>query len=262
MSRTNPNQIGSPNPCTRWHEWDGSNGLVRYYDKERANTDGTKGATVNLKLPFTFIMLDELATVKGWHDASDSGITSNEVRDTRTDVMVVRAHKGGVIATGLYADIRDRVSVAGGNFTANIYIAYRDGEQLRLGSIQFKGVALKNWMEFKKTNAKALWEQAVQIVSYKDGKKGNISFRSPTFALRECSQATNDAAGELQKVIAEYLKEYFARTKSVQAAHAPQHQPQASAPAHPPMDDPNYDHALTDEPPTGDEPPPSDDVPF
>ena len=255
MSRSNPNQTGTPNPCQRWHEWDGSNGLVRYYDKERANADGTKGANVNLKLPFTFIVLDELGTVKGWHDASDSGINSNEVRDTRSDVMVVKAFKGGVIASGLYPDIRDRVAAAGGHYTANIYIAFRDGEEMRLGSIQFKGIALKNWMEFKKANAKAIWEQAVQIVGFKDGKKGNISFRSPTFALRECSAATNDAAGELQKVVAAYLTEYFSRTKSSQSAH-PQ---QPSAPAHQQTDEPQQG----DEPPfPTEEPPVDDDIPF
>ena len=33
MSRSNPVE-NSPNPATRWFEWDGSAGGLRYYDKE------------------------------------------------------------------------------------------------------------------------------------------------------------------------------------------------------------------------------------
>ena len=84
MSRSNPN-TGSSNPSTRWHEWAGDKGILKYYDKAQA-------ATVEVPLPFTFILLDETATVKGWHDASESGIYANEVRDTRQEGSGRSAH--------------------------------------------------------------------------------------------------------------------------------------------------------------------------
>ena len=119
MSRSNPTD-NTPNPCTRWYEWDGANGGVRYYDKE---------AKKNIPVPdsFVFILLDELGTIKGWHDASDSGIYSNEVRDTKQETLLVKSFKGGVLAEGLYANIRDRVTskAVGGKFSMSCYIGYK-----------------------------------------------------------------------------------------------------------------------------------------
>ena len=105
MSRSNPIEQ-TKNPCTRWHEWAGGDngGMFGYYDKE-------KKAMVEVAGKFTFIVLDELSCVKGWHDASDSGISSNEVRDTKSEPLVVKAFKGGVLAEGLYAQIRDRIKI-------------------------------------------------------------------------------------------------------------------------------------------------------
>lgn len=237
---------------------------MSFYDKEHQNKDGSKGANVVVKMPFTFIVLDELGVVKGWHDASDSGITSNEVRDTRSEVMVVRAFKGGVLASGLYAGIRDKVSACGGHYTSSVYIAYRDGAEMKLGNIQFKGDALKHWMEFRKQNAKAIWEKAVSITGSKEGKKGSIVFHSPVFALKDCSEEANNAAGELQKTLAAFLVEYFAKTKSVQSASqqpADNITPMPAAGAtHPPADD-SWDaqpSAPRDEPALADQ----TDVPF
>jgi hypothetical protein len=133
MSRSNPTD-GIRNPATRWFEFasgvDG--GFVRYYDKDAEKQvplgDAENGGT------FTFILLDELATVKGWHDASESGIFANEIRDTRQDTLVVKSFKGGELASGLYASIKDRIVAVGGHYVASCYIAYKDGGGLRLGT--------------------------------------------------------------------------------------------------------------------------------
>lgn len=209
MSRSNPN-TGSSNPSTRWHEWAGDKGGVRYFDKAAL-------ANVDVPYPFTFVLLDETATIKGWHDASDSGIYSNEVRDTRQEVFVVKAFKGGEIANGVYAGIRDRVGNLGGHFVANLYIAYRDGADLRIGSIQFKGAALKEWMEFRKANRKALYEKGIAITGATQGKKGSITYYTPKFGLVAVSDETNAKAVELDKELQEYLRSYFSRTKDAAA---------------------------------------------
>lgn len=235
----------TPHPCTRWFEWDGTAGVFRYYDK-------AKKEKVRVPLPVVFLLLDELACVKGWHEKSQSGISSNEVRDTRSEPMVVKAFEGGVIASGFYADIRDRVAANGGHYVANCYIAFKDGNELKLGSVQFKGAALQQWMEFKKTcpsrkvgdaDVKEYWLQAIAVKTAKSGKKGNIEFRTPVFTLQPCAEATNDAAKKVEAVLTSYLTQYFARTKSQQAAQPsePEHE-QQQAPAD------SYD-AAPDEPP-------------
>lgn len=209
MSRSEPTQ-NNPHPCQRWFEWDGGKGGISYYDK------GIK-ETVNVALPFVFLYLDETATIRGWHDSSQSGIMSNEVRDTRSDVMVVRAFKGGELCHGLYASIRDKVGNLGGHFSTNLYLGFKDNGQLRLGCLQLKGAALNQWVEWKKANLKALSTEAICIAEMKAGKKGSVNFQTPVFSTKPVSQETNDQAMELDKGLQAYLKAYFARTKTAQA---------------------------------------------
>lgn len=210
MSRSNPGD-NTPNPSTRWFEWHGSSdgGVVRHYDKESKSTQIDK-------LPFVFIVLDELARISGWHEPSESGITSNEVRDTRQDVMVVRSFKGGELAVGLYSMIRDRVAAVGGHFEASVYIAYRDDGQLKIGNICFKGAALAAWMEFRRANRADLYKQAVAIYGYTEGKKGSVVYRVPQLRLQALADSTNAEAVELDAQLQTYLKAYLSRTREDQ----------------------------------------------
>lgn len=202
MSRSNPQEHGSTNPAVRLFEWHGGKGVVRYYDKDAKQN-------FELPLPFTFIWLDQLGTVKGWHNASDSGIYANEVKNTSTDVLTVKAFKGGVIAEGLYAEIKDRVNKAGGHYVANCYIAFKDGDELAIGGLRFKGAALGAWMEFVKANRNAVHEQAVAITGAVKGKKGSITFYTPTFEIKAVSGDTDSQAVTLDKVLQEYLTGYL-----------------------------------------------------
>lgn len=210
MSRSNPNDI-TRNPSARWYEWAGGSdgGAVRYYDKE------SKSNLIE-KLPFIFIPLDELATVRGWHDPSESGIYCNEVRDTRQDTFVVKAFKGGELASGLYAQIRDRIKAVGGHFQSSNYIAFKDGTALALGNISFKGAALNAWVEFKNAHRAEIYKQAVAITGYKDAKKGATAYRIPVFALRHVAPETDAAAIELDKELQTYLAGYLSRPKDEQ----------------------------------------------
>ncbi len=204
MSRSNPN-VNAPNPAVRWFEWSGQHGTVRYYDKDAQ-------ANVEVPLPFSFLLLDELASVRGWHDASESAIYSNEVRDTRTDLMVVKSFKGGTLAEGLYKDIKDRVGSLGGQFVANCYIAFKnDAKELVIGSLRFKASSLGAWMEFRKANRAALYNKAVEVTGFTEGKKGSIKFRTPKFSTRDVSADTNDIARALDLELQTWLKGYFNR---------------------------------------------------
>jgi hypothetical protein len=214
MSRRNPT-TGSRNPCTRWFEWAGGDngGFVRWYNKDTKETVKVEGA-------FTFLLLEELATVKGWHEPSESSIFANEVMDTRQDVLVVRSHKGGELASGLYRAISDRIAVVGGHYHASIYVAYRDGEALKLGNLGLKGAALGAWMDFKKASGKKINEQAVTIVGFSQEKKGATNYRVPKFALKEVSAATNEQALAVDDELAAYLAEYLKRPKAEAAKPA------------------------------------------
>lgn len=203
--RTNPN-LQSPNPATRWFQWDGQEGHLKYYDKESETT-------IPVELPFEFILLDRLAVVKGWHDASESGITSNEVRRINDEPLTVRAFKmKEPIAAGLYSDIKDRVKAAGGKFNTNLYIAFT-GElgELEIGSLMLHGSAMSAWFNFEneKGNKKDLYTLGIKIGAFTEGKKGSIKFRVPIFEFVTIPPEAEQKAEELQKEITAYLSRYL-----------------------------------------------------
>lgn len=209
MSRSNPNDGGSSNPAVRWFEWNGEQGVVRYYDKAAKKN-------VDMGADFTFILLDQLASVRGWHDDSGSGIYSNEVKDTTQEPLVVKAFKGGALAEGFYRDIKDRVNRMGGSYVANLYIAFKDAGELKIGVLRFKGSSLGAWMEFTKTHKAELYTKAIRIKSYTEGKKGRVVFRTPVLTVKDIDKDTDRAAVVLDKELQEYFKAYFKRTKREQ----------------------------------------------
>lgn len=205
MSRSQPNE-NSPHPCERWFEWDGTKGNIRYYDKENKKQ-------VEVPLPFNFVLLDQLSTVKGWNDKVDSGIYANEVKDTRSEELIVKYFKGGEVARGFYADIKDTIVDAGGHFVLNCYVAFNNGGDLgnsniSLGSLQFKASALNAWMEFVKKNRSTVWKEGVVISGYNEDKKGAITFRVPVFAIAPLTDDDNDAAATLDRALQSYIKQY------------------------------------------------------
>lgn len=212
MSRSNPNENINPNPATRRFEWNGEQGVVRYYDKETQKN-------VDVGSDFTFILLDQLGTVRGWHNESDSGIYANEVKDTRQEVLVVKAFKGGTLAEGIYKDIKDRVNTLGGQFLANCYIAFKNGGPLAIGSLGLKGAALSAWMDFTKAHRADLYKKAIRINGFTEGKKGRIVFRVPVLSLKDIDPATDAQAVTLDRELQEFFKSYFKRTKREQVEH-------------------------------------------
>jgi hypothetical protein len=212
-------------------EWNGSKGLVRYYDK-------TAKANIDLPLPLTFLVLDELSTIRGWSDANGCGIYSNEIRDTTKDPLLVKPYKGGgTIAEGLYRDIKDKVAASGASFIASVYVAYKatDGS-LKLGNLQLGGAALNAWIEFRKANHGDILTKAIQITGKVQGQKGAIIFQSPTFAILPVTDQTQQQAIELDKMLQKHLVSYLTRkssaaqleTTAISNEPEPEPQPQAT----------------------------------
>jgi len=215
MSRSNPNDTVQ-NPATRWINWSGSKGVLTFYNKE-------KKEDVEIGDKFSFLLLDTLASIRGWHEASESGIYSNEVRDTRSERLLVKAFKGGTLAEGFYSDIKDKIVAAGGGYNSNLYIAYREAGEFKLGALVLKGAALSAWMEFSKANKKALNEGAIQINGSEDGKKGSVKFKTPKFFALTANEETNAAAIKLdQEILQPYLKAYLAKKKAEQVDVEPE----------------------------------------
>lgn len=195
--------IDVPNPATKFFEWQASQGCIKWYDKE-------KGENQFIDLPFTFIVLDMLSRVTGFSEEDNGGIWSNEVRDTRKDVLTVRT-KRGVKDQGLYQAVKN---VKGARYTRSVYIAYKNGDDaLSIGNIQMTGACNSAWIEFCKQNK--VYGSAVKIVRAEDQKNGAVKFKSPVFELIPASEATIAEAVELDKELQVYLDTYLGREQEV-----------------------------------------------
>lgn len=199
--RTNPNSEKAQNPSKIFAQWKDP-GIFVYYDKEKAK---------NVELPsdFTFIVLGEFSTIKGWNDPSQSGIYSNEIRHIQTDILEVKAFKGGLIAKGTYGEISDQIKAAGGKFCSSVYVAYKSANGLELGNVQFTGASLSSWFDFRKEHKADIYVKAVKLVGKLEAKKGATKYFMPVFEVVEISKETDDKAGLLQDELKAYHSEYF-----------------------------------------------------
>jgi hypothetical protein len=203
------NNTESKNPAQRFFEWSSQDKTVKWYDKEAKQN-------VLMQLPFTFIVLDMLSTVKGFSDADGGGIWSNEVRDTRKDILTVRT-KRGIKAQGLWKeDIKN--SVEGARYCRSVYIAFKDDDgDLVIGNIQMQGSANSAWIEFSR-NTK-IYGVGIQITGSVEQKKGATTYYEPVFQVIEANEATIAEAVELDKELQEYLAVSLGREQEIVVDH-------------------------------------------
>ncbi len=171
MSRKSEFQAENNNPCKKYMEWKSNDKKFSYYDKEQSKN-------ILVDLPLKFVTLFEFHGVRGWNDASESGIYSNEVKYIGKEELSVKSFKGGAIATGLYKDIKSKVQGAGGNYCKILYVMFESKE---IACIMLKGSAVKEWGDFTQKNRMRLPDEWVLISGAKDMKKGSVKYSVPTF---------------------------------------------------------------------------------
>lgn len=196
------------NPSTKFIEWKSNDKAFSYYDKESKEN-------VAIPLPFKFLVLDELHTVKGWNDASSSQINSNEVKFISRDEMVVKPFKGNEIAKGLYKDIKEKVKSAGGHYVKNVYCMLEDGS---IANLQLKGAACQSYGDFTAKTRSRLTDEWVVVDKAVEGKKGAVKYTTPGFAFdKSLSESEADLADEAYNVLEAYLKTYLAKAEPIDA---------------------------------------------
>ena len=194
------------NPAGKFFEWKSNEKTFVYFDKE------TK-TNVTVPLPFKFLVLDELHTIKGWNDATESGIYANEVKFISRDEMVVKPFKGNEIARGLYKDIKEKAKAAGGHYVKSIYIMLEDGS---IANLQLKGAACQAWGDFTSKGKQRLLDEWVSVVGFDEAKKGSVKYTTPIFGyLASIGDAENDLANEAFNTLEAYLKTYLAKAEAV-----------------------------------------------
>lgn len=216
------------NPATKFLNWKSNEKCFSYFNKEIAESLKGKSdeeikekSNVKIQLPFKFLVLDELASVKGWSDSLTGQIISNEVKFISKEVITAKCfHKNGKgektsteIAKGLYKDIKEKVNSAGAKYHKSVYVMLEDGT---LANIQMKGACVQKWGEFTQRSKKRLPDEWVIVEKALDGKKGAVKFTTPEFKFeRSISGSEADLADEAFNVLESYLKTYLVKSEPI-----------------------------------------------
>lgn len=197
MARQDEFTTKSANPAKYFLEWKSDDKCLGFYDKEKA-------ANVPLKLPFQFLVLKQLHTVRGFNEKTNSGLYANDVENISEQVLTVRSHKDGIVATGLYKDIKEKIVNEGGVYCKSIYIMSKKGELLNL---QLKGAPGYAWGEFIKKDVKRLGTEWVTITDFTSEKKGKVEYSIPVFAFSGAitAEQSKQADAKYDEII-DYIK--------------------------------------------------------
>jgi hypothetical protein len=172
MPRAEAFNSGPSSPVTKYLQWSSAERKFHYYDKNA-------GKEVYLDLPLKFIYLDSKATIKGFSPVSQSSIYSNDVSNTKNEILIVRSFKANMpIAQGFYKEIKAKVEEAGGKYHASIY-AFSD--TLGVINIAIKGDALKEWSNFATANRKSFLGSFIEVASVDERKNGAVKYAVPVF---------------------------------------------------------------------------------
>jgi len=197
----------SNNPATRFLEWKSNDKCFSYYDKE-------KKENIKVELPLKFQFLEHFHVVKGFSDAEQTGIYSNEVMFTSKEPLTVKTYNGKTIAEGLYSEIRAKVRDAGGKYHKSIYVVDGNGDIINL---QVKGSVVSAWSTFldgdKKLgiegNGGKIESHWIEINKAQDLKKGATKYSVPVFEIGDAfNEDELDQADEAYRKVADYYNKY------------------------------------------------------
>ena len=202
-SRRTLNQSeGSSNPAKRFLQWKSNDKNFSYYDKD-------KKENITVPLPFKFQFLEHFHTVKGWNDASESGIYSNEVKFISKEPLSVKSFKGGNIAEGIYSEIRSKLRDAGGKYFRSVYVIDENGEIINL---QLKGAVVSSYSDFMKENEGKIESYWVTVNKALDLKKGATKYSVPVFEIGKAfTKEEYSLADEKYKDIVSYFDKYSSK---------------------------------------------------
>lgn len=199
----------SSNPASKFLEWKSDEKCFSFYNKETRENE-------KIYLPLKFLVLMEMHTVKGWDDASGSGIWSNEVSNIGEDTIEVKAFKGGLIAKGIYKDVKETIAKRGGHYVKSIYAMLPDFSLVNIG---LKGSGVQAWGDFSKKSARRLPEEWVEVTGAEEKVKGKVKYSTPIFKFESVITKSEDEKAEKAfGIIKDYINRYTAEKEVVAEA--------------------------------------------
>lgn len=201
MSRSNPDLT---NPAIRFFSWSGGKGKVVYWDKENKEE-------VEVKLPFVFLPLDQLATIKGYSKRDQSGYWANEVRNVTKEAFTVKTSKG-TQQEGLYKELAD-VRAKGAKYTKSIYLIFKHEGEYAIGNFNASGSALTSWIELNNNYKVENGKVAITGKTHVPAANGISEYYIPTFEYKSCTPEENEIAIIKDRELQIYLNQYLATPK-------------------------------------------------
>lgn len=210
MSLLERPELTGQNPAVKFLNWKSDDKCFEYYDK-------ILKAKVKQELPLKLFFVEHYHTVKGWHDATQKGIYSNEVYLSSKEELDVKTFGGLKIAKGIFKDIKPQIESAGANYHRSIYCVNENFELINIalkgsciGGIKaeksLNGLAIDGYSEFYNKNGRLLDNQWFEIISFSEGKSGKINYSIPNFiisdhAVNEDFENIKNIANQLQNFV-------------------------------------------------------------
>lgn len=203
MSRSNNTEVF--NPAKKFYEWVGSKGVLKYYDKEQEKE-------IFVGLPFSFLVLDRLHTIKGFSQQDNSSFWSNEVRDLQADPLTIRTRKR-IAGSGLYGNLA-HVLNQGAQYAQSVYIGTKETNgKIVMCNLALFGSAIGPWIDLCK--GKDIYKYVITIAGATPMKKGTTNYFTPAFKLSpNVTPETDKQCIELDKELQKYLNTYLKRSKT------------------------------------------------
>jgi hypothetical protein len=207
----NASEGKSSNPAKRFLNWKSNDKKFAYYDKELKQN-------IEVELPFKFQFLEHFSTIKGWNDATSTGIYSNEIMFTSKEELTVKTFGGLELAKGIYKDIRSKVRDAGGKYHRSVYCLDANGEII---NVQMKGAVVSAYSVFmdgdKKLNIKGnkhlIENNWIVVNKFQELKKGATKYSVPVFEIGDAFTSEEfELANEKYKEIENYFDTYKGST--------------------------------------------------
>lgn len=203
MSRSNKQQLNDP--ATKILRWTSEKGCFQVYDRE-------SGEKNDLNIPVSFVVLDELQTVKGWSAKYDSGIYANLWRSNEPGFFKVRVNQGGgndFPITGHWKTIKDRVENEGGKWVKVIYAMMK----AKAGGYETVRIDLHGVVAYLFGQIKGSMDGAIVIketfVDEKLKKKLRKEFLFPKFEKMKINEDVEEQAILKDRELQDYLTDYF-----------------------------------------------------
>lgn len=188
------------NPTAKYLDWDQHEQSFSYWD---ANLETPARVPVNL--PFKFVVIRQRVVIMGFtNDENKDRIYSNEIQDSRIgfDVFNVRT-KDGVIAKGVYKDIKNVVNQNGGRLCKVIHAVCEN----EIVCIRVKGNGLTSWINTvgTKKNSERLPDEFIIVKGFEEGEYNGEFYTYPVFDFAGSLNVTqNKKVDDLDKKLDKY----------------------------------------------------------